>query len=169
MRNRHDILLAIDDSEASRMAVLYVAAVARGAPHFRIRLLHVLPHIPTHLLEHGGAEDPDDERRLSRELDEGTARWRRRCEAAATSLLDEVRDTLESGGVAGERITIEFAAPLPEESIGIHILRAAAEGPCDTVVVGRSPRSWLAGKLHRSPSKALLRGRAPGVAIWIVT
>ena len=169
MQTDHDLLVAVDESEASMKAVEYVAEIVRSAPQFRIRLLHVLPHIPTGLLEHGGHSDPVKLEAVSRELDEQTARWRKRCESAAAELVDAARETLETAGVAPDRISTEFAAPLPEETIGYHILKATVDAACDTVVVGRAPRSWLAGALHRSPSKALLRGRARGVAVWIVT
>ena len=169
MQNSHQLLLAIDDSEASRKAVAYVADVVRSAPHMRVTLLHVLPHIPTGLLEHGGCDASEDVCPAALELDEQTARWRARREAAAQALIDDARATLESADVASDRITVEFAAPLPEETIGYHVLQAARELGCDTVVVGRAPRSWLKNALHRSPTNALLGREARGLAIWIVT
>jgi hypothetical protein len=60
MKADHHMLLAVDDSEASHKAVSYVARVVGDSPRFRIRLLHVLPSIPTGLLEHGGC-DPGHE------------------------------------------------------------------------------------------------------------
>lgn len=169
MRADHHMLLAIDDSEASRKAVSYVARVVGDAPRFRVRLFHVLPHIPTGLLEHGGHEDPETERSIESELDEETARWRARAEDAASSLVDAARASLLAAGLREERIDVRFAAPLPEESIGYHILRAALEHGCDTVVVGRTPRSWIGDALHRHPTRNLLGPEARGIALWIVT
>lgn len=168
MKAVHHMLLAIDDSEASCKAVEYVAAVVADAPRFRVRLLHVLPHIPTGLLEHGGCE-PGVACPAEQEVVEGRARWRERCELAASGLVDLARETLREAGVADDRIEVHFAAPLPEETIGFHILRAAIEHGCDTVVVGRAPRSWLADALHRHPTRDLLGKRARGLAVWIVT
>jgi hypothetical protein len=100
---------------------------------------------------------------------EGTARWRAAAERDAAGLLEDARRTLHEGGVAADRIEERFAAPLPEETIGHHILRAALEHGCDTVVVGRAPRSWIGDKLHRHPTRSLLGREAQGLAIWIVT
>jgi nucleotide-binding universal stress UspA family protein len=169
MLSSHDVLIAVDESEASMKAVEYVASVVRSAPHFHIRLLHVLPHIPTGLLEHGGRSNPERLRAVSHELDEQTTRWQKRCEAAAADLVAAARTVLEEAGVGPDRIVESFAAPLPEETIGYHILKAAVDASSDTVVVGRAPRSWFSGVLHRSPSEVLLRGRARGIAVWIVT
>jgi nucleotide-binding universal stress UspA family protein len=169
MSSHHDLLLAIDDTEASRKAIDYVAGVVRDAPQFRIRLLHVLPHIPTGLLEHGGRDTPEEERAAQRELDEGIARWRRRSERAAEALIEDARDTLEAAGVARDQVQVDFAAPLPEETIGFHVLKVATDVGADTVVVGRAPRSWIGGAFHRSPSVELFRRKGRGMAIWVVT
>jgi len=164
----HHMLLAIDDSDASRRAIEYVAGVVGDAPRFRIHLFHVLPHIPTGLLEHGGC-DPGGECVAARELDEGTKRWRERREAAAQLLIDDARDVLLGQGVASDRIEVRFAAPLPEETVGQHVLRAAVDHDCDTVVVGRAPRSWVGEWFRRHTSEALLRRKTRGLSVWIVT
>lgn len=169
MKAEHHLLLAIDESEPSLRAVEYVASVVRASPQFRIRLLHVLPHIPSGLLEHGGRDTAEEEDAVHRELDQETRRWRRRCETAAAALIEDARGVLQRAGVAPDRIAVEFAAPLPEESIGYHVLHAATERACDTVVVGRAPRSWLRRAFHASPSAALFRRKARGLAVWIVT
>lgn len=169
MPSPHHLLLAIDDTEESRKAVVYVGGIIGHAPHVHVLLLHVLPHIPPALLEHGGRDTPEEQEAASRELHEQIVRWRRRREEAAEALVADSREILETAGVAPERINSDFAAPLPEETIGHHILTAAIEHAADTVVVGRAPRSWLGGALHRSPSSALFRKSARGMAIWIVT
>lgn len=168
MKADHHMLVAIDDSEASHKAIEYVAGIVADAPRFRIRLFHVLPHIPTGLLEHGGCE-PGEVCVAARELDEGTRRWRERREAAAQGLIDDARQALIDAGVQGDRIEVRFAAPLPEETVGQHVLRAAIDHGCDTVVVGRAPRSWVGEWFHRHTSEALLRRKARGLAVWIVT
>jgi nucleotide-binding universal stress UspA family protein len=168
MSANHHILLAIDDSDASRKAVSYVARVVGDSARHRIRLLHVLPPIPTGLLEHGGC-DPGAACPAEREVLEGTARWRQESERAASGMIEEAEETLREAGVAPDRIEVRFAAPLPEETIGFHVLRAARELGCETVVVGRAPRNWFGNVLHRSPAKALLGAEVSGLAIWIVT
>lgn len=164
----HHLLLAADDSEASHKAVSYVAGIVGASPRFRIRLLHVLPCIPAGLLEHGGC-DPGVACPAEEGVRDETVRWRQRCERAAAGLMEQVRSTLVDAGVALDRIEVLYRAPLPEDSIGYHILQAAVECGCDTVVVGRAPRSWLADALHRSPSHALLGRDVRGLAVWIVT
>jgi len=169
VQSTHKMLLAIDDSEATARAVAYVASVVRAAPQFDIRLFHVLPPIPPALLEHGGHTDPVQQVAVERELDRETAVWRERCEREAAGLISATRETLEEAGVAPERITVSFKAPLPEDSVGPHIAAAARTQDCDTVVVGRAPRSWIGGVFYRHPSGSLLDRKASGIAVWIVT
>lgn len=168
MQEFHHLLLAIDDSDASRKAVSYVARVVGDAPRFRIRLLHVLPPIPTGFLEHGGC-DPGGACPAEEEVVEGTRRWREESERAAAGFVDAARKSLGDAGVSDDRIEVRFAAPLPDETVGYHVLQAAHECGCETVVVGRAPRGWLRETLHSSPSSAVLRKAGRGLAVWIVT
>ena len=67
--DKHDkILIAVNDTDASRKAVTYVARLMGGRADVHVRLFHVLPPTPPELLESGGTEDPNQEERLSAEL-----------------------------------------------------------------------------------------------------
>ena len=63
-----NILLAIDDSVASRKAIAYVAALARRQKGLGIHIFHAIDPLPTQLQEFRGAENPDDEKTLENEL-----------------------------------------------------------------------------------------------------
>ena len=62
------ILIAVDGSEHSARALRYVGTLLRDARDVQVTLFHVLKPMPRELLEHGGSEDPAEEIRLAKEL-----------------------------------------------------------------------------------------------------
>ena len=58
MSDKQRMLVAVDDSDASRRTVSYVAAFLAGCADISVRLLHVLPHLPPKTLKWGGTADP---------------------------------------------------------------------------------------------------------------
>ncbi len=62
MRNTK-LLLVVDESRSSKRAVTYVARTIGRRRGFQLCLAHLLLPIPPALLEFGGAENPDEERR----------------------------------------------------------------------------------------------------------
>src|SRR5215469_14292980 len=62
------ILLAVDDSLASRKAANHVADLARRKKQLSIHIFHASDPLPTELQEYRGAENPDDEKTLDAEL-----------------------------------------------------------------------------------------------------
>jgi hypothetical protein len=63
-----NLLVVIDESRASERAVSYVAHIIEGRKGFRVCLAHTLPELPASLIEHGGAENPVEEKELDSEL-----------------------------------------------------------------------------------------------------
>jgi hypothetical protein len=49
--NTKNILIAVDDSEATAAAVTYVGQMIEGAPNVQVLLVHVPAPIPSKLLE----------------------------------------------------------------------------------------------------------------------
>ena len=57
----------------------------------RLVLLHALPPIPPELLEFGGAEDPEAERRLDAELKKEQAQWLDKAKKSANPILEKAK------------------------------------------------------------------------------
>lgn len=64
------ILIAVDGSEHSARALYYVGTLLRETRDVQVTLFHVLKPMPRDLLEHGGSEDPAEEVRLAKKLQE---------------------------------------------------------------------------------------------------
>src|ERR1041385_8216873 len=69
------ILIAVDGSEHSARALHYVGTLLRDTRDVQITLFHVLKPMPRALLEHGGSEDPAEEIRLAKKLQEDQENW----------------------------------------------------------------------------------------------
>ncbi len=69
------VLVVVDDSSSSKSAVEYVATVLRCRRGFQLCFAHFLPPLPPMLMEFGGAENPDKERRLDAQLKTEQQQW----------------------------------------------------------------------------------------------
>jgi len=116
------ILIAVDDSEASIKAVIYVTQMLRGRKDIHVRLLHVLPSIPPELLEFGGAEDPQMEQRLSTDLRQTQARWHETAKRNAQPSLDKAVAILLNGGLSPQAVSTTFAASIHRPEVAREIL-----------------------------------------------
>lgn len=153
------ILLAIDESAASRRAVEYVAAWADGA-RFTVRVVHVLEPIPVALL--GPAE------RASFGLSSPEAdRWLASSKETARATLLGAVERLTAAGIDAERVEYEFLSVHPEGSAVSGLLQAAQEHGCGTIVVGRSTLPWHREMFHHHFADELLR-KAEGFTVWVV-
>ena len=115
------ILVAVDDSDATRAAL---ARVAAGHAHggSTIRLFHVVGPIPPSLLESGGGATPEGEERAAKALEVAESAWFAKAREAARPILEQARETLRAGGIAAERITVHVAESLPEDRLATLIL-----------------------------------------------
>lgn len=120
MRSWHRILCAIDLSEASRPTVDAAAALARRLDA-ELTIVHVHERLPR-AEARAAALDPARLEAQARRLGEEVQRWRGIAEVLAGRA---VRTLLTSGDAAAE------------------ILRAAAEGGFDLVVIGAHPHRRL--------------------------
>ena len=73
--NSTSLFVVVDESGASRHTLQYVGALVGKRRGFRIVLGYVLPSLPTELLEFGGAENPEKEEKLGKELKGEQKRW----------------------------------------------------------------------------------------------
>src|SRR5690349_17261082 len=109
-------LLVIDGTSASERAANYVADVIGGRRGFRVILAALLPPVPAHLLEFGGAENPDTEKKLEKELKHEQHRFIERAKQRARMTLVRTRSRLREAGVVSNSLLIRFSDPLRQHS-----------------------------------------------------
>lgn len=136
------ILLAIDDSVASRKAIAYVAALARKQKGLGIHIFHAIDPLPTQLQEFRGAENPDDEKTLENELKLKQHSWHQEATNAAALLIKKTQSMLEQAGAAPEQISFHNTTLVHREDLPDEILQAARDFGCGRVVIGRNAFPW---------------------------
>ncbi|MDE3110157.1 MAG: universal stress protein [Acidobacteriota bacterium] len=161
------LLIALDDSHASRRAVKYVAKFVGRRKGFRICLVHVLRPLPPELLEHGGSEDPAKEARLQHDLEAEQNRWIATAKKEAQKNLDQAATMLRKAGISARTIQSLFCEPGEGPKTADVLLDMAKECRCGTVVVGRRSASWLHELFSQDLSEELLR-RGKGFCVWAV-
>jgi nucleotide-binding universal stress UspA family protein len=165
----HDtrLLLALDDSDAARRAVKYVAKFVGRRKGFRICLVHVLCPLPPELLEHGGSEDPSKEARLQHDLEDQQGRWIATAKKKAQKDLDQAVATLRKAGISARALQSLFCEPSEGPKTADVLLDMAKECRCRTIVVGRRSASWLHELFSLELSEELLR-RGKGFCVWAI-
>jgi len=118
--NERHLLVAVDESENSRRAVMYVADFFSGIPNIFITLLSILPE---------PSEDyfPDDQKQQQ---------WRQEREETMTGVLADYRNILLGADFAEDHIASRLSIR-PCVSIGDAILEEQEKLHCCIVVVGR--------------------------------
>lgn len=130
-------------------------------------LAHLLPPLPTRLLEFRGAENPDEERRLNSGLKANQERWMAAAEEAAQSVFAGARATLRAAGVPAKAIETHFFDPANGVSAAERIIQLARSRKCGTVVVGRQAVSWFRELVGGDLAEELVR-TAKSFTIWVV-
>jgi nucleotide-binding universal stress UspA family protein len=161
------ILIAIDDAKASHRAVAYVGQMLSGAPDVQVCLLHVPAPVPPELLEHGGSEDPVEERQIEAHLDHAQATWEDRMQADIQPLFDKAHAILRAAQIPDHAVETHIAASVSGHDLDTCILEAAHTHRCDTVVVGRAAFSWLREKFQEHVADKILR-QDDRVTLWVV-
>jgi nucleotide-binding universal stress UspA family protein len=164
MSKKQKMLVAVDDSDASRRALSYVASFLAGCADVSVRLFHVLPHLPPETLEWGGTTDPAKERAF---LAEKKAQFIAEAEKTAQPAVDHARRTLREAGVPEHAIETQFYPSVATADVVDDILDVARQGGFGTVVVGRN--SWPRLKeafRHHICHELIKKGR--GVSVWVV-
>jgi len=163
-----EILVAMDDSEASRRLLAAVAARARQLDTVRVVLCHLLPPLPPELLESRGSENSEEERRIEHDQETAQAQLIAKETAAGEKLLAESKKALEGHGVGAERIQTKVTEPVDSHDKLVDALVAQAKKlGCGTIAVGRKSFPVLREILHAHLGEKLER-RADGLKIWIV-
>jgi len=150
MANWKKILLAVDGSENSRRAVVYLGNIAPLITDVEICLLNVYPQPPPDYYTEGGRLDRYLEMRANR----------------AREMFAEAEEILVTAGVA--KSSLKFEVLMAEEcTISDVVLRVQDEGDYGTVVAGKRGVSKAEEFLFGSISNALAR-HSKKFTSWIV-
>jgi nucleotide-binding universal stress UspA family protein len=161
------LLVVLDDSAASKRAVKYVGKFVGKRKGFRICLLHVLPPMPSELLEHGGSENPMKESRLGANQKTEQQRWVSDAKRATQKSTDAARATLQTAGVSVGTVQALSYEPGENQDAADIILGVARGSRCRTIVVGRQSASWFQ-ELFSEPLADELHRRGKEFSIWAI-
>jgi nucleotide-binding universal stress UspA family protein len=149
VKDKH-MLIAVDESDSSRRAVLYVADFLGGFPGFTVTLLRVIP-------------EPEED--FFESEAEQTA-WVREKIEAANRMLENYRQILIQSGFPEEKV--KYRSCVGEaSSFAEAILGTRCDLNCCTVVVGRHHKSKTEEFLFGSTSSKLIHD-AKNCAVWVV-
>ena len=119
----------------------YGVHLRHRCPDARIGLLQLLASLPPELLEFGGAEDPDRERRLDAQLKSRQHEWMGQAETAARRSLGRAAATLRDAGVPAaaleQRCMGPSLRPHSANALAAEILQLARSQRYETIVVHR--------------------------------
>src|SRR6185503_8722928 len=158
------ILIAIDGSEHSARALHYVGTLLRETSDVQVTLFHVLKPMPRELLEHGGSEDPAEEVRLAKKLQEDQENWVRTESVFESPILVTALELFGKTGFPLDRVTLKFGH---EDDIAHTILDEARTGGYGTIVMSRHASNAIKRFFGGSITDQLLRD-ASGFTLWIV-
>ena len=161
------LLVILDDSAAAKRAVRYVGKFVGKRTGFHICLLHVLPPLPSELLEHGGSENPGKEVRLGADLKAEQHRWISTAKKASQKGLEEARAILRTAGISAGTMKALSYEPGENQDAADVILNMARRSHCRTVVVGRQSVSWFHELFNEQLSDELLR-RGKEFCVWAI-
>jgi nucleotide-binding universal stress UspA family protein len=142
------LLIAVDEANSSRRAVLYVADVLGGVPGFTVTLLSVVPEPETDFFD----------------TDEEMNAWLKKKTDEADTMLEDYRRILVRAGFAEDHVNYRVCVD-ENKSLSDAIL----DTRCDrcTLVVGRSHKSKDEEFLFGSTSSRLIH-EAKNRAVWVV-
>jgi hypothetical protein len=169
MDRTEGILIAIDDSEASRRAVAYVARVMGGRKGVRIRLFHALAPLPPRLVDFPVGEDPRSAWKRDAEAKDARAAWVTQGKKAAQAVFARAKTILRRARIPARVVEVQVATPSSDQDLATVILEAARAGQCGTIVVGRETYAGLRELFRRHVHVADdLIQKAQGLALWVV-
>jgi nucleotide-binding universal stress UspA family protein len=147
--DRH-LLIAVDDSENAKRAVLYVADFMGGVPEFRVTVLSVIPEPPADYFS----------------TDEERSAWIKEHEAGAAEMLERYRQVLVQSGFPEDSVdTVVDVRDCP--SVADCILDVQRRLQCCTVIIGRRGISKKEEFLFGSTSSNVLHS-GKNCAVWVI-
>ncbi len=149
VKDKH-LLIAVDESDSSRRAVLYVADFLGGFAGFTVTLLEVIPAPETDFFDTAAEQDA----------------WVRNKLEAARKMLENYRQVLIQSGFPENKVR-HRACIEESRSFSDAILEMRCDLTCCTIVVGRHHKSKTEEFLFGSTSSRLIH-EAKNCAVWVV-
>jgi len=149
MKDKH-VLIAVDESENAKRAMLYVADFLGGFPGFRATLLSVIPEPEADFFEN----------------EEARKAWTREQLDSANRMLENYRQVLIQSGFPPEKVRSRSCVG-DAKSLSEIILEVQCEMSCCTVVVGRGHKTKSEEFILGSLSSQLVH-QAKNCAVWVV-
>ena len=135
---------------------------------FEFVLGYVLPPLPTELLEFGGAENPEKEEKLGKELKGEQKRWLSVARRKARDVFRGAHMVLRRAGVPGSVMkTTTIYLPEGQDPVD-KLLEMAAVHRCHTIVIGRHHVSRFQELFGGDLAEKLVR-RVHGPTIWVTS
>ena len=148
-RDKH-ILVALDETENSKRALLYVANFLGGQSGIRATLIRIIPEPSEDIFEDNS----------------GRAEWIEDQFYKSTAMLKNYRDVLIQSGFEGDKIVIKVII-INCTSIAESILEEQKKNRCCTVVVGRRAISRKEEFLFGSTTNRILHTDKK-CALWVI-
>ncbi len=148
MKDRH-ILIAVDQSESSKRAVLYVADFLGGVPGFKATVMSVIQEPEEDFFENEQERDS----------------WTKKRMEETDRMLENYRRILIQSGFPENKV--QTRSCVAGKSLAELILEFRCEMDCCTVVVARHHKSRTEEFLFGSTSSSLVH-KALSCAVWVV-
>jgi nucleotide-binding universal stress UspA family protein len=149
VKDKH-LLIAVDETDSSRRAVLYVADFLGGFPGFAITLLSIIPDSEPDFFDSEAAMND----------------WLKKELEAANKMLKNYQQVLIQSGFPENKV--RYRACMGEsKSMADAILETRCDLTCCTVVVGRHHKTKAEEFLYGSTSNRLIH-EAKNCAVWVV-
>jgi nucleotide-binding universal stress UspA family protein len=149
IKDKH-FLIAVDESESSKRAVLYVADIVGGFPGFRVTLLSIIPEPEEDFFDTGGEK----------------AVWIKEKSEGAIKRLEHYRQIMIQSGFEPDKVRVRTCVG-DAKSLSEAILDTRCDLTCCTVVVGRHHKTKTEEFLFGSTSNKLIH-EAKNCAVWVV-
>ena len=162
-----NILLAIDDHEATNRAVEYVAAFIADRDDVNIHLVHALKPLPPQLMESPGAEDPTREQQIEKCQAAQQKSWKNRAATEVVPALETARSQFIAAHIPAQKVATHILQLNDRGDLVSEIIRAAREYRCHTIVVGYNDYSWIKEKFHAHIAEQLI-AQSERLAVCVV-
>lgn len=149
IQDRH-VLIALDETDNAKRALLYAADFLGGVPGFRVTLLFIVPEPPDDFF------DSEKDRQC----------WINDQRKKACELLDKYRHILIQSGFAEDKVNV-LVDVKKCPSLAECILEEQRKLKCCTVVVGRRGISKKEEFIFGSTSSRLLHS-GKNCAVWVI-
>jgi len=149
IKDKH-LLVAVDQTDNSKRAVLYVADFLGGFPGFRVTLLSIVPEPEADFFDTEAEQDA----------------WTMKKMEEANKMLRNYRQILIQSGFPPDKVQVRSCVN-ERKALSEAILQSQCGLSCCTVVVGRHHKSKSEEFLFGSTSNRIIH-EAKNCAVWVV-